>query len=203
MMEPRTGISVWGGIELALVSAATVQLGHFYHLPVNVYGFSTNSHVLDIQDGFERGVNAAIPAMAGADELSGIGEMEAGVSGAFAQMVADDEFAGGILRLRRGFSVDEDALAVDVIARVMDGTRNFLGQKHTAQFLKSGELLVTRLAERGSWETWENGGRQGLAEHAQAEAERLLREHQVEPLEPSQLKELDAIMASAEKNLVR
>jgi trimethylamine--corrinoid protein Co-methyltransferase len=203
MMEPRTGISVWGGIELALVSAATVQLGHFYHLPVNVYGFSTNSHVLDIQDGFERGINAAIPAMAGADELSGIGEMEAGVSGSFAQMVADDEFAGGVLRLQRGFEVNEHALAVEVIARVMNGTRNFLGQKHTMQFLKSGEVRMTRLAERGSWETWESGGRQGLADRAQAEAERLLREHQVEPLGDSQIKELDAIMASAEKDLVQ
>ncbi|MCX6068937.1 MAG: trimethylamine methyltransferase family protein, partial [Chloroflexi bacterium] len=96
MMEPRTGISVWGGVELGLASAGTVQLGHRYGLPVNVYGFSTNAHTLDIQDGFERGLNAAIPALVGADELSGIGEMEAGVSGSFAQMVADNEFASSV-----------------------------------------------------------------------------------------------------------
>ena len=36
MMEPRTGSSVWGGVELGLISAATVQLGHRYGLPVNV-----------------------------------------------------------------------------------------------------------------------------------------------------------------------
>jgi trimethylamine---corrinoid protein Co-methyltransferase len=203
MMEPRTGISVWGGIELAIVSAATVQLGHFYHLPVNVYGFSTNSHVLDIQDGFERGISAAIPALAGADELSGIGEMEAGVSGSFAQMVADNEFAASILRLRRGFEVNDDALAVEVIAKVMNGSHNFLGQKHTMQYLKSGEMMMTRLAERGTWENWEEGGRLGLLEHAQAEAERILREHQVEPLEAAQVKELDAIMVAAEKELVQ
>ena len=35
----------------------------------------------DIQNGFERVLNAVIPGLAGADELSGIGEMEAGVSG--------------------------------------------------------------------------------------------------------------------------
>ena len=61
MMEPRTGISVWGGVELALASAATVQLGHHYHLPVNVYGFSTNAHTMDLQNGFERALNAAHP----------------------------------------------------------------------------------------------------------------------------------------------
>ncbi|PIW20059.1 MAG: hypothetical protein COW33_03535, partial [Anaerolineae bacterium CG17_big_fil_post_rev_8_21_14_2_50_57_27] len=48
MMEPRTGISVWGGVELDLASAGTVQIGHRYGLPVNVYGFSTNSHTLDL-----------------------------------------------------------------------------------------------------------------------------------------------------------
>jgi trimethylamine---corrinoid protein Co-methyltransferase len=80
MLEPRTGL-IWGGVELGLSSAATVQLGHYYGFSVNVYGFSTNAHTLDAQNAFERGLNAAIPALAGADELSGIGEMEAGCDG--------------------------------------------------------------------------------------------------------------------------
>jgi len=203
MMEPRTGISVWGGVEMGLASAGTVQLGHRYGLPVNVYGFSSNAHILDIQNGFERALNAVIPALAGADELSGIGEMEAGALSTYAQMVADDEFAASIHRIRRGFTVNQDSLAVEVIAKVMNGPRNFLGQKHTTRYLKDSEVLFTKLADRSSWETWEGGGRQGLAEHAQAESERILREHQVEPLEESQIKELDAIMAAAEKELVK
>ena len=203
MMDPRTGISVWGGIEMGLASAGTVQLGHRYGLPVNVYGFSTNSHSLDIQNGFERALNAVIPALAGSDELSGIGEMEAGSLSTYAQMVADNEFAGSIHRVRRGFIADEDTLAVDVIAKVMNGPRNFFGQKHTMKYLKNGEMFVTKLAERGSWETWETGGRRGLAEQAQAESERILREHQVEPLSDVQEKALDEIMSAAEKELVK
>lgn len=202
MMEPRTGISVWGGIELALASAGTVQVGHRYGLPVNVYGFTTNAHALDLQDGFERGLNAGIPALAGADEISGIGEMEAGVAGSHAQMVADDEFAASVLRLRRGVAAGTDALAVDVIAAVMGGTHNFLGQKHTKRFLKDGEVLITRLAERGTRESWERAERHGLAERARAEAERLLREYQVPPLEAAQETELDGIMEAAARELV-
>ncbi|MFN2227565.1 MAG: trimethylamine methyltransferase family protein, partial [Anaerolineae bacterium] len=76
-MEPRTGVSVWGGVELGLVSAATVQVAHSYGLPVNVYGLSTNSNVLDLQGGYERALNSIVPALAGADELSGIGELAA------------------------------------------------------------------------------------------------------------------------------
>lgn len=203
MMEARTGISVWGGVELGLVSAATVQLGHHYGLPVNVYGFSTNSHTLDSQNGFERGLNALMPALAGADELSGIGEMEAGVSGSFAQMVADNEFAGSLRRARSRFEVSDEALAVEVITTVMNGSRNFLGQKHTMKYLKSGEVLLTKLANRDTWEQWQAGGRLGMAERAQAEAERILRHHEVEPLDDVQIRELDAIMTAAEKELVK
>jgi len=201
MMEPRTGSSVWGGVELGLASAATVQMGHHYGLPVNVYGFSTNSHTLDIQNGFERSLNAIIPALAGADELSGIGEMEAGVMGSFAQIVLDNEIAASVRRLRKGFDVTDDALAVDVISAAMRGTHNFLGQKHTLQYLRNGEVLLTHLAERGSWESWDKNNRVGMAERAQAEALHLLQNHQVEPLSTAQERELDEILNEANHNL--
>ena len=197
MMEPRTGLSVWGGVELGLASAGTVQIAHRYGLPVNVYGFSTNSHILDIQNGFERALNAVIPALAGADELSGIGEMEAGVTGSYAQMVCDSEIAAGVQRLRQGFSVDDESLAVDVIAAVMGGAHNFLGQKHTRRYLRAGEVLLTRLAERDSWETWEAQERHSMVERAQSEAERILAEHEVPPLSEEQEIELDTILAAA------
>ena len=202
MLDPRTGL-LWGGVELGMSSAGTVQLGHYYGFSVNVYGFSTNAHTLDAQSSFERGLNAAIPALAGADELSGIGEMEAGVMGSYAQMVLDNELVGSMMRLKKGFSADAEHLAIDIIANVMDGTRNFLGQKHTLKHLKGGEMALTKLAERNSWDTWEEKGRKQMADHAIEEAERILREHEVPPLEPQQEKELDKIMAAAEQEMVK
>jgi trimethylamine--corrinoid protein Co-methyltransferase len=202
MMDPRTG-SILSGVENSLASAGTVHIGHRYGLPVNVYGFSTTSHTLDIQSGYERAINAIVPALAGADELSGIGEMEAGVMSSLAQMVCDNEIAANVIRTRKGFAADQQALAIDVIANAMQGNRNFLGQKHTRDFIRSGELLQTRLAERRTWEAWEQDNHYGVAERSQAEAERILREHQVPPLTEAQEYELDKIMAAAEKDLVK
>ncbi len=203
MLEPRTGL-IWGGIELGMSSAATVQLGHYYGFSVNVYGFSTNAHMLDAQNAFERGLNAAIPALAGADELSGIGEMEAGVMGSFAQMVLDNELVGSVQRLRKGLSADAEHIAVDIILDVMNGTRNFLGQKHTMKHLRGGEMALTKLAERNSWDTWEEKlGRRQMADHALEESERILREHVVPPLEPAQEAELDRILAAAERETAK
>jgi trimethylamine--corrinoid protein Co-methyltransferase len=85
----------------------------------------------------------------------------------------------------------------------MNSTHNFLGQKHTLKYLKSGEVFMTKLAERGTWEQWEAGGKKNLVERAQAEAEKILREYRVEPLLDAQEQELDRIMAAAEKELVK
>jgi trimethylamine:corrinoid methyltransferase-like protein len=128
--------------------------------------------------------------------------MEAGVMSSYAQMVCDNEIANSVHRICRGLVADENALAVDVIAAVMGGPRNFLGQKHTSCALRSGEMFLTHLAERQSWESWVREGRLGMIERSQAEAERLLAEHQVQPLSEDQERELDAIMLEAERKLV-
>ncbi len=202
MMEPRSGISVWGGVELGIASAATVQIGHQYGLPVNVYGFSTNSHILDIQSGYERVLNAILPALAGADELSGIGEMSAGVMGSYAQMVCDNDIAASIHRSVQGFKVSEDSLAVEIIRKAMNSSRNFMAQHHTVRYLRGGEILYKTMGVRRSFEEWERTGSIGLAEIAHQEAERILKEHQVLPLTDKQENELNNIMRSAEQDLV-
>jgi trimethylamine--corrinoid protein Co-methyltransferase len=205
LMDHRTGISVWGGVELGLASAATVQIGRRYGLPVNVYGLATNAPLPDLQNGYERALNAVLPALAGADELSGFGEAEAGVTSSYAQLVCDDEIAAGVRRLRRGLTVDEPALALDVIAAAMDGAcqgQSFLEQRHTVRTLRAGEVLHARLAERRPWEEWERSGRQGMVDRAQSEAERLLAEHRVPPLDRQQQRDLEAAWQAAQQELM-
>jgi trimethylamine:corrinoid methyltransferase-like protein len=81
--------------------------------------------------------------------------------------------------------------------------RTFVDQQHTVRYLRAGELLVTRLAERRSWEEWDHAGRETMARRAQAEAERLLAEHEVPPLTEAQEQELDEIMGQAGQELVK
>ncbi|RIK48036.1 MAG: hypothetical protein DCC59_15620, partial [Chloroflexi bacterium] len=130
--------------------------------------------------------------------------MEAGVMGSFAQMVLDNELAGSIQRLRKGLSADAEHLAVNIILDVMNGSRNFLGQKHTMKHLRGGEMALTKLAERNSWDAWdEKLNRKQMADYAVEESERILREHVVPPLDLAQEAELDKILAAAEKEMGR
>jgi len=203
VMNPRTGLSVWGNPEIGLISAATVEIGHHYGLPVDVYGLSTNANNPDIQSGYERAFGAVVPVLAGADEISGVGEMEGGVTSSLAQMVIDDEILSSVGRIRRGFEVDEEALAVKVIAEVMDSSRNFLAEMHTVRYLRRGEVLQPRLAGRDNWAEWEAAGRRGLVERAEERALELLADHEVPPLSEEQQAGLREVIRAAERRADR
>jgi len=200
VMDPRSGLSVWGNPEIGIISAATVAIGHYYGIPVNVYGFSTNAHLLDIQNGYERAFNALIPVMAGADEISGIGEIDSGVSSSFAQMVIDNEIFSSIQKIKSGFEVSESSLGLEVISDVMGKSRNFLGEKHTVQYLRGGEVLSTKLAARDSWSQWEKGGRESIIDRAEAKAKDILETHEVPSLEDEQIAEMKKVIENYNKD---
>lgn len=203
VLEPRTGGASWGVSALGLAAAACVQIGHHYHLPVNVYGLASDSNQADIQGGYERALNAILPALAGADELSGIGDLGAGIISSYAQMVCDDDIVLSIKKLLQGIRVDEDSLAVGLIAAVMQSSGNFLAERHTVKALRGGEILYPPLADRRLYDEWDRAGRDGMFTRAQARAARILQEHRVPPLAPEQERELDRIMQAAQRELVK
>lgn len=195
VLSMRSGSPMWGNPEMGMMSAATVQIGHYYHLPVNVYGLAASGFAPDIQSGYERAINALVPALAGADELSGVGEMAGGTYSCNAQIVIDNDIFGEIMRVCRGFSVDEDALAVDIIAHAMSTTRNFLGEKHTRKYLRSGEVWEGRLAVKEiGWEMWQAAGYNTAIERAEPIATDILTTHEVIPLPQEQINALDEIL---------
>jgi trimethylamine--corrinoid protein Co-methyltransferase len=201
VMDPYTGLSVWGNPEIGMISAATVQLAHHYGMPADVYGLCTNAHTPDIQNGYERAINTILPAMAGADEISGCGEMEGGLSSSLAQIVIDEEILSSIQRVRSGFEIDQASLGVLLIDRVMDSTHNFLAEKHTLKYLRQGEILKTSLASRECWSQWEKSGHLTILEKADKKANHLIDIHEVVPLDDRQLTAMRQVIASFQPDL--
>ena len=83
----------------------------------------------------------------------------------------------------------------------MDGSRNYLDQAHTVRYLRAGELLVTRLAERGNWDEWDRRGLMDMVRRAQQRVDKLLSEADPLPLEAAQERELDRILNHALQTL--
>ncbi len=192
-LDLRTALSAWGNPEVGLTAAGAVQLGKLYGLRTDVYGLCTSSKALDMQNAYERLNNALVPALAGADCLSGVGGLENGVSASYEQIVIDNEILDVVYRTCRGFDVDEETLAVDVVGKVIaEDSGTFLDRSHTIEHMRAGEVWMPALSDRQSWEDWAVESR-SVVDRARAEARELLATHQVPPLPAAVREEIDEI----------
>lgn len=200
-LDLRTGANLWGSAELALSSAAAVQLAHRYHIGADVYGVASDVNAYDTQMGLERMMTGLIPAIAGADMLSGIGGAW-GASSAFEMLVVDNEIYGDVFRVLRGIDVDEDRLATDIIDKV-GHMGNFLAQAHTMKYLKMGEIRISTLWDKRSADRIKKDGFRPTQERAKEVVRKILREHDPEPLDKDVAKELEKVVKEASKDVMR
>jgi len=198
-LDMRTGQACYG-IEATMMNVGCVQLAKYYNLPCDVYGLDTDSKVLDEQAGIERAMAGLLPALAGADSLSGAGCLESGITTSYEQLVIDNEIYAMIFRAAKGIDVNEETLAVDVIARVLRESSNFLEQKHTLNHFRT-EHFIPLLASREARARWERTGSKSLAEPAREKVKKILVEHRPLPLDEDVNKEVEKILKTATKAL--
>lgn len=199
-LDLRTGVNLWGVPETALASAATVQIAHRYHLACDVYGVTSDAPNWGTQLGLERMMVALLPAMAGADSLSGMGGAW-GTNSSFELLVIDNEVYADVFRAVRGIGVDSDTLAVDIIDKV-GSTGTFLAQKHTVDHLRQGEQRISPLWDKRWFERAWNEGIKPLEETAREEVKRILKEHEPERLDRDIEKELSRVVKEGSKKLM-
>jgi trimethylamine--corrinoid protein Co-methyltransferase len=167
----------------------------------DVYGVATDANNWDMQIGIERMMTGLIPALAGADNLSGIGGAWENAA-SYEMLVIDNEIYADIFRAVRGFDVDADHLALDIIDKV-GHMGNFLAQPHTMKWLRAGEMRMSKLYDKRTGERVRHEGLKTLQQVAKEEVLRILKEHQPMPLEKDAERELSKIVKDAGKSLRR
>jgi trimethylamine--corrinoid protein Co-methyltransferase len=168
-------------------------------LPCDVYGFCTAAAEVDAQYSYDKFANAATPALAGADILSGIGMLESGLTSSLEAVVVDDEIASLIRQLQRGCEVTEAMLAFDVIQEVVAADSVFLGHPHTVEHMRQGALWLGTISERGPRADGEAPA--GVRARARDRVIELLESHEVEPLPDDVDRHLTEIMVQARREL--
>ncbi|HII41266.1 MAG TPA: hypothetical protein HA326_08650 [Thermoplasmata archaeon] len=201
LLDLRSGKNLWGLPELGLVSAATVQIAHRYHMTADVYGVTTDANGWDLQIGLERMIAALPPALAGADNLSGIGGAWEN-AGSLEMAVIDDEIYEDVFRMVRGIEVDEDRLALDVIDKV-GPMGNFLAQRHTMKYLREGEMRNSPLWDKRTMDRARQEGIRPIQDAAREKVRRILQEHAVTPLDPDVDRELTRAVTEGAKRLLK
>ncbi len=200
ILDLRSGKNVWGLPEMGLVSAATVQIAHKYHMIADVYGVTTDANAWDLQIGLERMMSALLPGMAGADNLSGMGGAWENAA-SLEMLVIDNEIYADVFRAIRGLEVDEERLALDIIDKV-GPMGNFLAQKHTMKYLRLGEVRNSLLYDKRTMDRARMEGVRPLQAMAGDVVERILTEHTPMPLDRDVEKELTRVVKEGEKRLL-
>lgn len=197
--DMRTTQMIFAGPEQALMAVAMTQMGKHYGLPVYINVGLTDSKVPDAQAGMEAGITLVYGALAGADIFGHLGICGVDQASSLDMLVMQHELIGYVERLMRGIEFDDDALALQVIQEVGPGG-TFLDQEHTASRFRR-ELWFPRLMDRQFYEVWLNSGAKTMAQRCREEKERLLREHQPEPLPEDVEREIERVLGGARKEL--
>ncbi len=165
-----------GSVEMAIMNAATVQLGKHYKLPVYASGGITEAKRPDIQAGVEKSISSLTVAMAGADCVRlAAGILDSGNSISYEQFVIDNEIIGIIHRMLAGIKVTEDTLAFDVIEKVGPGG-NYIAEDHTIEHMMT-EFFYPELSVRHNFDVWEERGRPNMLSRASDVVRSILREN--------------------------
>lgn len=193
----RSAVSAWGGPEVGMAGAAAARLAQRLGLPCDTYGLASSAGVLDPQFAYERLANALLPALAGADMLSGVGAGGSGLVGGLEIAVVDDEIMRLLQQITKGVRVDEETLAFELMEEVISRDGVFLAEAHTVDQMRAGALWIPE-----KWADGSNSADASFVARAREQAEALLQSHEVEPWPEHVIAELDEIMAQARRELL-
>ncbi|MGQ9554244.1 MAG: trimethylamine methyltransferase family protein [Anaerolineae bacterium] len=193
VMDMRTAIALTGAPENALLQAAGADLARFHGLPSAAW-MSTEAMVADQQAAFEKMTTGLAHAASGVNLIWGAGNLESTLAMSPEALVMDDEIAGYFLRFRRGFSVEDDDLAVSLIKAVgLYG--DFLTTSHTLSRHR-WVLSQAKLAVRDRRAVWEARGGKPFGEVVHERLQEILSAEPVSYLDHIQQAELERIEGS-------
>ena len=143
VMDMRQGFAVTGGPENVLLAVAGAQLARQYGLP-SVSWMCTDSLNYDAQNALEKMMAAVTHAQAGVSTIWGVGQVESEKTISPVQAVIDDEIIAAVRRYLRGFSTDDESLAVEEIRRV-GICGSYLDTDHTFAHFREEVFLPEQL----------------------------------------------------------
>jgi trimethylamine--corrinoid protein Co-methyltransferase len=185
----KTGQFITGGIEYALLNAGAAQMAQFYQMPIWATAGRTDSKIPDAQAAYEHALTVPYVVQAGANHVScGAGFIDFVLTVSFEQYVIDNEIIGMVKRMKRGFDVNRETMALEIIKKVGPGG-NFMAEEHTVLHMQA-ELFQPTLSDRLEWERWKEEGGKDTRKRARQLAADYIKNHEPRGLTPAQEKDI-------------
>ncbi|MDO4542420.1 MAG: trimethylamine methyltransferase family protein [Bacillota bacterium] len=197
-VDMATTQSAYGSPEHCLGEGAVADIFHYFNLPMFQTGGVTEAKQADEQAAIEASMQILTNALSGGHLVHDVGFLDGAMSASLEQIVLCDEIIGYARRVARGFDVDDDSLAFDLIHQVGPGGE-FLTDEHTFMNFRK-ELWQPTLIDRSRYQSWIQNPTD-MRTRVHEKAKRILAEHQVPPLSDEALQAIDEILTKAQKRV--
>ena len=181
--EMHSGNLCIGSPEMAINTVSTAQMGKYYNLPCRGGGAISDAKIPGAQAAYESMMNLLMAEASGINMvLHTAGMLESYMTMSYEKFIIDDEICGMVKRIKKGYEVTEDTLALDVIKQVGPGGQ-FLDTDHTLKHFRS-EFYEPRLSDRDNFEIWKAKGSQSTIENANKIWKEMIEEYETPELPP-------------------
>lgn len=190
-LDMRTLVTSYCEPERTILQA----ISHFYNLPMFSIAGATEAKTVDSQAAAEAALGLVVETLAGGNIIHDLGYMESGLTYSFVQLALCDEIVSWIKGFLKEFEVNDETLALDVIAEV-GPEGQYLKTHHTLKHYK--ERWYPNFFERMNYESWLAKGGKNFSERTSEKIETILTEHKPEPLQRAVKNRLSEIVRNAE-----
>lgn len=199
-VDMKSGSPAFGTPEGAWAMTTGAQLARRYRLPYRGSGSLTNSKTPDAQAAYETAWTLWPAVMAHTNFIMhAIGWLEGGLTVSYEKIVLDLEQLAMFQHFLAGFAVDDETLALDMIAEVGPGGHHF-GTAHT-QARYSTEFYAPTLSDRQGYDAWQKAGGLDAGQRATAVWQGILAAYQAPPLDPGIADSLREFVERREREL--
>jgi trimethylamine--corrinoid protein Co-methyltransferase len=199
-VDMKSGTPSFGTPEGAWAAIAGAQLARHYRLPCRGNGSLSSAKVPDAQAAYETMWNLWPAVMSHTNLIMhSVGWLDGGLTASFEKFIIDAENLAMMTHFLEGFVVDDESLALDMIAQVGPGGHHF-GTAHTQERFQTA-FYQSALADRLGYETWIEAGGWDTAKRANAIWKEWLARYEPPPLDTGIKEALADYVARREREL--
>jgi trimethylamine---corrinoid protein Co-methyltransferase len=171
-LDMRTTVFSYGSPEWRIADLALSELSCHYNLPVFGTAGATDSKVIDAQAGAEWAASLLVSSLAGTNLIHDVGYLESGMTGSLESIIICDEIIGSIKKITKGFKINPETLAIDIIDKV-GPAGSFMGEEHTLNNFRD-KIWYPSIFSRNRYENWRTEGFRDIQDLAKLKVKELL-----------------------------
>ena len=198
--DMRYSTTSLNAVESNLISTAYGQMARYYGIPCHTYAGLADPKTVDAQAGLETAFSALLAAVGGLNVVAGPGMLDFVNTFSLEKLVIDHEIIAMIERLKQGFEVNEETLALDLIAELGPGG-DYMSSEHTLRHFREELYIPPAVIDKKNRNAWEADGGDDIFARARARVTDILHHHEVPSLDPATSAGLDAAMVEIMTNL--